>query len=77
MSETYTRTGDTKFEMVYETPDDADDDYTVWLEAVDADEKVGVPLAEFEAEFEVYDENEHATTDAYLRERARNGHGIQ
>jgi len=79
MSEaTYTRDGETEYETVYQIPDDADDNHTVYLKDVDADDGARaetVKLAEFREEFEEYDAN--AKTDAYLRERARNGHGIQ
>ena len=77
-TQTYTRDGETEFELVYEIPPDADDDHTVYLTDADADEGArseSVDLATFRAEFDEYDPN--AKTDAYLRERARNGHGIQ
>jgi hypothetical protein len=73
---TYTRDGSTKLELVYDLPEA--DDATVYLKPADADDgerAISVTRSEFDAEFEEYDEN--AKTDAYLRERARNGHGIQ
>ena len=80
MSETYTRDGETEFELVYEIPADADDDYTVWLE--NDDEKVGVELSEFEAEWEECDYDFYVAqeTDEQVAEwdnaRANNGFGI-
>lgn len=75
---TYTNDGETEHELVYEIPDDADDDHTVYVVEADAPEGArseSMTLAEFEAEFDEWDPN--AKTDAYLRERTRNGYGIQ
>lgn len=75
---TYTRDGQTEHELVYEVPEDADDDHTVYVVESDAEDGArseSMTLSEFEANFEEYDPN--AKTDAYLRERSRNGFGIQ
>jgi len=76
MSETqYTHDGETAYELVY---DEVPDEGSVYVVEADADEgarSTAVPVNEFEAEWEEYDAN--AKTDAYLRERAQNGHGIQ
>lgn len=57
MSATYTQDGDNEFELVYEIPADADAEHTVWLES--DDEKVGIPLKEFEAEWREFDYDDH------------------
>ena len=73
--QTYTNDGETEYELVY---DEIPDDGSVYVVEADADEgarSTPVDVDEFESEWEEYDPN--AKTDAYLRERARNGHGIQ
>jgi len=75
---TFTNDGETEYELVYDIPEDADADHTVYVVEADADDGArseAMTLEEFEANFSEYDANEK--TDAYLRERARNGHGIQ
>lgn len=60
MTETYTRDGETKFELVYDLPED--DDATVYLAEADADEgavATTVTRAEFDAEFREYDYDDH------------------
>lgn len=77
-TQTYTNDGETEHELVYEVPDDADDDHTVYVVEADAEDGArseAITLGEFEANFEEYDPN--AKEVAYLRERARNGYGIQ
>jgi len=73
MAETYTNDGETEYELVYDIPNDAANDHTVWLES--DDEKVGVSLSEFRGEWEEYEPNDK--TNTFLRERAKNEYGIQ
>lgn len=73
---TYTRDGSTELELVYDLPEA--NNATVYLKPIEANDgaqPIMVSRDEFDAEFEEY--NENAKTDAYLRERARNGHSIQ
>lgn len=78
--ETYTNDGETEYELVYDVPEDAGDDYTVWLES--DDDKVGVDLAEFEAEWTECDydfylaQETNEQVNKWDNARARNGFGI-
>jgi hypothetical protein len=75
MSETYTNDGETEYELVYDAIPDEGSVYVIEADADDGARSTAVPVDEFESEWSEYDPNEK--TDAYLRERARNGHGIQ
>lgn len=57
----YTKEGDTEFEAVYEIPEDADDDHTVWLES--DDERVGVDFATFQEEWREMDYDDHMSNN--------------
>jgi len=56
-TQTYTNDGETKYEAVYEVPDDADDEYTVWLES--DDDKIGVDFATFQSEWREWGYGDH------------------
>jgi len=74
---TYTRDGETEYELVYDLPDD-ESAHVHLVETADGDgaASVSVTLAEFEAEFDEFEESDDPATE-YLRERGRNGYGIQ
>jgi hypothetical protein len=74
-AQTYTSDGRTEYELVYDEIPDEGNVYVVEADADDGARSTAVPVDEFESEWEEHGENEK--TDAYLRERARNGHGIQ
>ena len=72
---TYTNDGETEYELVYDEIPDEGNVYVVEVGADDGARSTVVDVVEFESEWSEYNPNEK--TDAYLRERARNGHGIQ
>jgi len=72
---TYTQNGETEYELVYDEIPDEGSVYVVEADADDGARSTAVPVDEFESEWSEYDANEK--TDAYLRERANNGFGIQ
>jgi hypothetical protein len=82
MATSYTRDGETEYEPLYEIPEDADDDHTVWLKTDDG-ERVGVEYAEFQDGWREmkYDDYlaKHSDTEAnaYMKERNENGYAIQ
>ena len=73
--QTYTNDGETEYELVYDEIPDEGNVYVVEAGADDGARSTAVSVDEFKNEWDEYDANEK--TDAYLRERARNGHGIQ
>lgn len=73
---TYTMDDETEYTLVYDIPDNADEGHTVWMETPDGEDKVGVELSEFRAEWSEYTEDDPDAVK-YERARARNGWGTQ
>ena len=74
-TQTYTNDGETEYELVYDEIPDEGSVYLIEAGAGVGSRSTPVPVDEFESDWDEYNPTEKV--DAYLRERARNGYGIQ